>query len=176
MAGTDREQGPPRFEDPFEETDVEQQIYAVVLQTRDPTAAGEIAERVGCDPKTARKYLRWFARLGIVTEHAGRPTTFERNDAYFEWRRVDDLAAEHSVDELRAAVRELTDRISEYERRYDADTPADVDAITAAEEDGSIDEVYADLGDWATARRERRRHERARQQRAGSRDRERASS
>jgi predicted transcriptional regulator len=178
MSDSEREDGPPPFEDPFEETDVEQRIYATVLQTREPTAASAIAERVDCDPKTARKYLRWFTQLGIVTQHEGRPTTYERNDSYFEWRRVDDLAAENSSEALQERVRELTERINEYEQRYDADTPAAVDAVAAAESDehGTIDDVYGDLGDWATARDERQLYERARQQHTGMGDREQASS
>ena len=178
MSNSEREGGPPSFDDPFGETDVEQQIYATILQTREPTAASGIAERVDCDPKTARKYLRWFAQLGIVTQHEGRPTTYERNDSYFEWRRVNDLAADHSGEEIQARVRELTNRIHEYEQRYDADSPADVDAVAAPESDEheTIDDVYGDLGDWATARHERQLYERARQRHAGTGDREQAPS
>jgi predicted transcriptional regulator len=178
MSDSGREGGPPSFEDPFGETDVEQQVYAIMLQMREPTVASAIAERVDCDPKTARKYLRWFAQLGIVTEHEGRPTTYERNDSYFEWRRVNALAADHSSEELQAGVRERTERIHEYEQRYDAEIPADVDAVAAAESDkhGTIDDVYGDLGDWATARHERQLYERARQQHTGTGDREQASS
>jgi predicted transcriptional regulator len=178
MNDNDWEGGPPRFEDPFEEADVEQRIYAIIFQTREPTAASAIAERVGCDPKTARKYLRWFAQLGIVTEYEGRPTTYERNDSYFEWRRVNELAAEHSTDELQSRVRELTERIHEYEQQYDTATPANVDAVAAAEGDeyGTIDDVYGDLGDWTTAKHGRQLYERARQQHTGTGDREQASS
>lgn len=177
MSNAEREKRPPDFDDPFEETDVEQRIFATVLQTREPTAASTIAERVDCDPKTARKYLRWFTQLGIVTEYEGRPTTYERNDAYFEWRRINSLAADHSSEALQARVLELTERIHEYEQRYDAEAPTDVDAVAAGESDdhGTIDDVYGDLGDWATARHERRLSERARQQHTGSGDRKQAS-
>ena len=67
-------------------------------------------------------------------------------------------------------------RITEYEEAYDATTPAAVDTITVAEASDSrtIDDVYGDLGDWATAREERDRYERARQQRTGG-EREQAS-
>lgn len=176
MSDTDSRDGPPSFEDAFRGDDVEQRIYGTVLQTREPTTASTIAERAECDPKTSRKYLRWFADLGIVTRHDGRPTTYERNDSYFEWRRIDRLAAEHSLEELQKRVRELTTRISDYEERYDAATPADVDAVTAADasDERTIDEIYSDLGDWTTAREERERYERARQQRASS-DSERAT-
>lgn len=167
MPGAD---GPPRFEDPFEATDVEQRIFGTVLQTRSPTSASAIADEVGCDPKTARKYLEWFADLGITTRHEGRPATYERNDAYFEWRRINRLAREHSLEALQERVTTLSERIQAYEREYDATGPDDIDAVAVAEasEDRTIDEVYADLGDWETARQERRRYERARQQRTRS--------
>ena len=170
MAESSDHDRPPSFDDPFEDRDVEQRVYGVVLRTREPTGASAIAERADCDPKTARKYLRWFAELGIVTEHEGRPRTYERNDAYFEWRRVDRLAAEHSVEELGQRVSELTERIRGYEEGYGAPTPQTVDALEIVENgsEQDIDDVYADLGDWATARRERRLYERARQQRTGT--------
>ena len=161
---------PPAFEDAFRGDDVERRIYGTILQTRVPTAASAIAERAECDPKTARKYLNWFTDLGVVTRHNGHPTTYERNDAYFKWRRIDRLAAEHSVDELQRRVRELTTRITDYEGTYDATTPADVDAVAVAEgnDERTIDDVYNDLGDWATVREDREYYERARQRRASA--------
>ncbi|WP_276248515.1 sugar-specific transcriptional regulator TrmB [Haladaptatus sp. YSMS36] len=168
--------GPPPFEDAFAGDDVEQRIYGTILQTREPTTASAIADTADCDPKTARKYLNWFDNLGIVTRHDGHPATYERNDAYFEWRRINQLAAAHSVEELQNRVRELTTRITEYEDTYDAASPAAVDAIAVVEasDDQTIDDVYSDLADWATTREERERYERARQQRMGS-EREQAS-
>ena len=84
----------------------------------------------------------------------GHSTTYERNDAFIEWRRVDQLTADHPMDELQERVRELTTTIADYEREYDATTPADVDAVAAAEisDERIIDNVYADLTDWAAAR------------------------
>lgn len=172
-SGTD---GRPPFERPFEDGDVEQRVFGTVLQLREPTAATTVAERSECDPKTARKYLSWFVDLGIVTEHPGRPATFERNDQYFEWRRVNALATNNSLDELRRRVRDATDRIDAYEERYDASIPDAVDAVAVAErhDELGIDDVYADLADWTTRRRERDRLERARRERASA-DREQAS-
>jgi predicted transcriptional regulator len=168
MADTPRD-GPPSFEDAFSGDDVEQRIYGTILQLREPVTASAITERVGCDPKTARKYLDWFADLGIVTCYDGHPATYERNNAYFEWRRINQLAADHTVEDLQERVRELTTRITDYEDTYDAASPAAVDAVTVAEasDERTIDDVYSDLADWATAREERERYERARQQRAG---------
>jgi predicted transcriptional regulator len=168
--------GPPPFEDVFNADDVEQRVYGTVLQTREPVTASTIADRVDCDPKTARKYLQWFADLGIVTRHETKPVTYERNDAYFEWRRVNQLAAENTVEELQERVRELTARIGDYEEQYDAPGPSAVDAIAAAEANDAwtVDDVYSDLADWETARQAREQYERARQQRTGS-EREQAS-
>jgi len=163
-------EGPPAFDDSFGGDDVEQRIYGTVLRTREPRTASAIAKQVDCDPKTARKYLNWFADLGIVTRHHGRPVTYERNDAYFEWRRVNRLAAEHSVEEPQQRVQDLTARIAAYEDRYDAAAPGAVDAVATAEarDDRTIDDVYSDLADWATARQEREFHERARQHRTST--------
>jgi predicted transcriptional regulator len=168
MSNSESPGGPPSFEDAFRGDDVEQRIYGTILQTREPTTASAIADVADCDPKTARKYLGWFSELGIVTRHNGHPATYERNDAYFEWRRINQLAADHSVEDLQQRVRELSSRIEAYEDTYGAPTPAAVDAVDAAEssDDRTIDDVYGDLGDWATARDERTRSERARQQRA----------
>ena len=54
------------------------------------------------------------------------------------------------MDELQERVRELTTTIAD----YDATTPADIDAVAAAEtsDERIIDDVYADLIDWAAAR------------------------
>ncbi|MDS0243754.1 MULTISPECIES: sugar-specific transcriptional regulator TrmB [unclassified Haloferax] len=170
MSNSESPDDPPPFEDAFRGDDVEQRVYGTVHQTREPTTTSTIAKLSDCDPKTARKYLGWFNNLGIVTRRDGHPETYERNDAYFEWRRINELAAEHSSKELQQCVKELITRIAEYEDTYDAATPAPVDAIRASEESGdrTIDDVYSDLGDWATARKERERYERACQQRASA--------
>lgn len=154
--------GSDAFENPFSEADsAEERVYSVLLQTRSPSAAKAVAERAECDPKTAVKYLEWFAKLGIATKHEGEPTTYERNDQYFEWRRVNDLASTYSANELQARVQDLLERIQTYEDRYDADRPADVDAL-APPDDISAETAFNDLTDWETARTELQRHERAR--------------
>ncbi|ELZ88319.1 DUF7342 family protein [Haloferax sulfurifontis] len=167
MSNSESPNGPSAFDDAFRGDDVEQRIYGTILQTREPTTASAIADVADCDPKTARKYLGWFSELGIVTRHDGHPATYERNDAYFEWRRINQLAADHSIEDLQQRVRELSSRIEAYEDTYGAPTPAAVDAVTAAEasDDRTIDDIYGDLGNWATALEEQTRYERARQQR-----------
>lgn len=152
---------PPPFDTVFDEEDIEQRIYSVVIQTRLPTGASEVAELADCDPKTARKYLTWFAELGVVTKHDGRPTTYERNDAYFEWRRVNEIASRHSIGAIQRRVSELSEKIVTYRETYDVDTPGEVSVL---EYDHSrVEDVYEELSDWETALKERQLYERARQ-------------
>nr|WP_232745106.1 helix-turn-helix domain-containing protein [Halorubrum aethiopicum] len=161
-----RRDGPPPFDKPFEGEDTKQRVYGAVLHAREPMTAAEIADRADCSAESARTHLSFYADLGIVVRHEGRPVRYERNDDYFEWRRVNTLARERTLDELQSGVSELTDRIEAFRDEYDADSPAAVDVL--AFDAGRIDDVYADLGEWATAIEERRLHERARRKVAGS--------
>jgi DNA-binding transcriptional regulator GbsR (MarR family) len=166
MPDTARGDGPPPFERPFEGEDTKQRVYGAVLHAREPMTAAEIADRADCSTESARTHLSFYSDLGIVIRHEGRPVRYERNDDYFEWRRVNELAQEHTVDELQTRVSELTDQIEGYRQEYGVDSPADVDVL---EYDADrVDDVYADLGDWATAIEERQLHERARRKAAGS--------
>ncbi|MCU4750893.1 transcriptional regulator [Halobacteria archaeon AArc-curdl1] len=166
MADEARRDGPPPFDRPFEGEDTKQRVYGAVLHAREPMTAAEIAERADCSDESARTHLSFYADLGIVVRHEGRPVRYERNDDYFEWRRVNELARENSLDELQTRVSELTNKIERYRDEYGADSPADVDVLESDAE--GVDEVYVDLGDWATAIEERRLHERARRKAAGS--------
>ena len=166
MADETRRDDPPPFDRPFEGEDTKQRVYGAVLHAREPMTAAGVAERADCSAESARMHLSFYAELGIVVRHEGRPVRYERNDDYFEWRRVNELAREHTVEELQTRVSELTDRIERYRDEYASDLPADVDVLEfdAVE----VDDVYVDLGDWATAIEERSLHERARQKIAGS--------
>jgi len=158
--------GPPPFERPFEGDDTKQRVYGAVLHARDPMTASEIADRADCSDESARTHLSFYADLGIVIRHEGRPVRYERNGDYFEWRRVNELARANTVDELQVRVSELTDRIEAYRDEYNADSPADVNVLEF--DAARIDDVYVDLGDWSTAIEGRRLHERARRKAAGS--------
>ena len=166
MADDARRDGPPPFDRPFDGEDTKQRVYGAVLHARKPMTAAEIAGRADCSEESARMHLSFYADLGIVIHHEGRPARYERNDDYFEWRRVNELANVHTVEELQARVSDLTDQIEAYREEYDADSPGDVDVLKYDAE--RVDDVYADLGDWATMIEERRLHERARQKATSS--------
>ena len=166
MTDEARPDGPPPFDRPFEDEDTKQRVYGAVLHAREPMTAADIADRADCSAESARTHLSFYVELGIVIRHEGRPVRYERNDDYFEWRRVTELAREHTVDELQTRVSELTDRIEGYRDEYGAESPAEVNVLEFDAE--QVDDVYVELGDWATAIEERRLHERARRKVAGS--------
>jgi len=161
-----RRDGPPPFDRPFEGEDTKKRVYGAVLHAREPMTAAEIAEQADCSAESARTHLSFYSDLGIVIQHEGRPAKYERNDDYFEWRRVNELARENTIDELQTRVSELTSQIEDYRDRYGSDSPAKVDVLEFDAE--RVDDVYVELGDWATAVEERRLHERARRKVAGS--------
>jgi hypothetical protein len=66
---------------------------------------------------------------------------------------------------LRDRLADLTEREREFRDRYDADGPAEVDALEVADYDG-IEDVWLDLSEWETVRRRIRRIETVRQNRA----------
>lgn len=164
MTSDTNRDGPPPFDRPFENEDTKQRVYGAILHAREPMTAAEIADQAGCSGESARAHLSFYTDLGIVIRHEGRPVRYERNEDYFEWRRVNELAQTNTVEELQERVSELTNRIEEYRDEYDVDSPADVDVLEFSPEE--IDDIYVDLGDWATAIEERRLHERARRKAA----------
>lgn len=88
MAEPGPAEGIPTIDNPFDrDEDAERRVYGTVLGVRGPIAARAIADRASCDPRTAREYLDWFARLEIVRKHGGS---------------TDDLRAQRRV--LRAAL------------------------------------------------------------------------
>jgi len=158
--------GPPPFDKPIGDEDTNQRVYAAVLYARDPMSAAEIAERADCSEESAREHLSFYNDLGIVLQHEGRPVRYERHDDYFEWRRVNALAQEHTVDELQIRVSELTEQIERYRDKFEAKSPADVDVLEFDEEE--IEDVYTELSNWATAIEDCRLHKRAQRKAAGS--------
>lgn len=146
-----------------EDPSIEERIYSRLVETREGVTARSVAEALSCSTDTARKYLNWFAELGIAVKHEGRPVQYERNSDYFEWRYVTELAATHTLDELRENVIEIEERIESYRDRYDATDPATIDVVEAATRlDVAIEDAWDDLSAWVSLRDELRLYDRAR--------------
>lgn len=155
---------PPSLDTAFDDDSARERLYSVLVQTREPTSSAEIAERADCHADTARKYLDWFAQIGLAVRHDGRPATYERNEAYFEWRYVTELAARHTLEDLRVHIQSIQEQLQAYRDTYGTNDPSLVDARHAADETTEIDEVWGDLANWLSLEDELRLHERARQQ------------
>lgn len=168
---TDDPDGPTRrlddLEPAFDGASTEERVFDFLIQHAGPASAPEVARAIDCSKDTARKYLEWFGELGVARTYEGRPTTYERNEEYFEWRYVSRLAESHTPEELRANVVDLRDRVETFRERYDAEDPQSVDLLEATRElDADVEEVWDDLSTWAGLLDEIRLHDRARRRRA----------
>jgi Fe2+ or Zn2+ uptake regulation protein len=154
----DSGEAPPDFdelEDPralLKGGPVRERLYDVILQLREPTKVSTVAERADCDTETARDYLRWFAEMGMVHEHTGRPVRYERNESYFRWRRVNRIREQYTDEEIVERLAAVVKGIEAYRERFDADTPDEV-SLVAASRTIPTEEAWEALSEWRTLER-----------------------
>jgi hypothetical protein len=142
-----------------EERTTFQRVYDVVTTLSEGTTAAAVAERADCSETGARDALGRLVELGVSTRSDGRPVTYRRNESYFEWRRVERLAREHSAVDLRARLDELMARESDLRDEYGVPSP---DAVTATPTDH--DDIHAlrdDLTEWRSIQQDVRVVQRA---------------
>lgn len=140
-----------------------ERVYEVALQLSGPTRVAAVAERAAVSAETAREYLAWFAESGMLTRDSESPATYSRNESYFDWRRVQRLR-NRPVAELREELSGLQEQVRSYRERYDADSPAAVDALAHADH-ADVEAVWDDLRACRTARRRIEDLERVRRER-----------
>lgn len=145
------------------DTSTRDRVYETAIQCYEPATAGEIADRAHCSPDGAREHLEWLADRGIVEPIDGRPKRYQRNNAYVEWARANELRREFTDSELETKLGELIDEERAFQERYDVDRPHEIDALEGGDE--SIESIWEDIGEWKTIRRDIRRIERARRDR-----------
>ncbi|OYR69607.1 hypothetical protein DJ79_02660 [Halorubrum ezzemoulense] len=129
-------------------------FFDAVLGLDDPATAREVADRAGHGVDAAREYLDWFERMGIVIQVTDSPATYERNQEYLNWRRVQTLRREYATEELLDLLQSESERADALAAEFDAESPTGV-SITqyAAASDQSIEAVWEQLSSWQTARR-----------------------
>ncbi|WP_418281631.1 DUF7342 family protein [Halorubrum sp. DTA98] len=129
-------------------------FFDAVLGLDEPATASEVAELAGRGVDAAREYLEWFERLGIVTQVTETPATYRRNQEYLNWRRVQRLQKEYSLDELVTFLEKETEREETYSERFDAESPETVSITATASVTGqSVQDVWEHVSAWKTARR-----------------------
>lgn len=125
-----------------------------VLGLGAPSTVDEVAELAGHGTDAAREYLEWFEQMGIVRRVTETPATYERNEEYLTWRRVQRLRGRYSTDELVDLLEEASERDRSFSESFDADGPNAVSIATqAAEADRSVESVWEDVSTWKTVRR-----------------------
>lgn len=149
---------PPEFggwEDPdqlLEGDTIRERMVDVILQLREPTKVATIAERAECDTETAREYLQWFAEMGMVREHPGRPVNYSRNASYLRWRRIEHIREEYSEEEIVEELTKTVDTLQEYRERFAVKSPDGVSLIDP-DRDATVEELWETVSEWKTLER-----------------------
>ncbi len=133
----------------FNEGPIRERLLDVVVGIRTPRKVSEIAEYADCDTETARDYLEWFNEMGMVHRHDGRPVRYARNDAYFEWRRIDRIREEYSDQEIATALTDTLEQLEAYREQFGADHPDDVSLVAVTQDlDMSTEAAWEALSEW----------------------------
>jgi predicted ArsR family transcriptional regulator len=130
---------------------IRERLLDVVVGLRTPTKVSTIADRADCDTETARDYLEWFDEMGMVQRHDGRPVRYERNDAYFQWRRIDRIREQYFEQEIVDALDDTLEQIEDYRTQFDATHPDEVSLVNATQEQNlSTEAAWEALSEWET--------------------------
>jgi len=152
------------WDEATDDLSVRDRVYDAAIQLYEPARVATVADRADCAKETARDYLRWLADVGVVVRVEDDPERFERNDAYFEWKRVFELTQRSTAD-LKAELRELSERESAFRERFDADAPGAVDAVAHADYE-DLETVWDELDEWRAIRERMDRLDEARRRRS----------
>ena len=129
-------------------------FFDAVLGLDSPATASEVAEIAGHGVDAAREYLEWFERMGIVTQLTESPATYERNQAYLNWRRVQTLRENYATEELLDFLETESERVEALAKEFDVGSPNEISISQhAAANDQSVEDVWERLSAWKTARR-----------------------
>jgi hypothetical protein len=129
-------------------------FFDAILGLDSPATASDVADLAGHGVDAAREYLEWFERMGIVTRVTESPATYERNQEYLDWRRVQTLRQEYATEALLDFLQTAAERVEGFQREFEADTPEEISISRyAVVTDQSIEAVWERLTAWKTARR-----------------------
>ncbi|WIV67369.1 DUF7342 family protein [Natrialbaceae archaeon AArc-T1-2] len=156
----DGEETPPNL-DELESPDsllkrgpIRERLLDIVVGLRTPTKVSTIADRADCDTETARDYLEWFNEMGMVHRHDGRPVRYERNDAYFQWRRIDQIREEYSRQEIVDTLADTLEQIEDYRAQFDAEHPDEISLVDVTRDQNmSTEAAWEALSEWETLER-----------------------
>lgn len=129
-------------------------FFDAVIGLDSPATANEVAELAGHGVDAAREYLEWFERMGIVTRVTDSPATYERNQEYLRWRRVQQLRNQYDDEELLAFLEAAAERDESFAEEFGVESPDAVSIATHASDAGrSVESVWREVSAWKTTRR-----------------------
>lgn len=127
-----------------------ERVQQVIERTTTPRSAREVAAEALVSEPTARKHLGSLADVGTVTTTTGGAATkYARDEDRLLYRRIRELATEHSRDELIEHIQEMKRRIDEYGAEYDAVSPEEL----ATAIDGGESDAWEAVSEWQTTER-----------------------
>jgi len=142
------------------ETTPYERIRRVVAHTYSPVSADAVADDAQTAPKTARKHLNTLAEEGFVETETGEhgATLYRRSPESLVVEQAADILEHVSTDELVARIQEMREQLSEYQSKFDVESPEELavdqtnQALVAS--DPTPDEPDPEtIRDWKTLRR-----------------------
>ncbi len=129
-------------------------FFDAVLGLDSPATASDVADLAGHGVDAAREYLEWFERMGIVTQLTDSPATYERNQEYLNWRRVQTLRRQYTSETLLEYLKTESERMKDFETEFNTTSPEAVSITQYAEDTNQpLEDVWEQLSAWKTARR-----------------------
>lgn len=130
-----------------------QRVYDVITGTTEYIAAKAVGERADCSTDGARAALSQLTEMGVAEQRGGRPTEYRRNESYFRWKRIDTLAREHTVADLREQADALLDEDQQFQERFDAPDPNTVfPSVFESIDHDTVHERWEALTRWRSVR------------------------
>lgn len=131
-----------------------QRVYDVIAGLTEPTAARQVAEWANCSENGAREALEQLVEMGIANRTDSRPALYRRNQSYFRWKRIEEMARGHDRRELRDRLEDLLEADQAYQDRYGVPDPDAVALDDAFDDHEALHDRWDDLTEWRTIRRD----------------------
>lgn len=134
-------------EDGSPEQTARERLLEAIHALSQPTKVSTLAEMADCSDQGARNILRDFEELGIVEKVEEGPLKYDKNEAYFRFRRGYELAQSHSDEELRAEITDRWKKHQEWKQEFGTEHPSTINVEQLSEEQG--EDAIRELREWS---------------------------
>ncbi len=133
-------------DDDTEQTARERLLDAIHALSQ-PTKISVLAEMADCSDQGARNILSDFEELGIVEKAGEGPLKYDKNEAYFRFRRGYELAQSHTDEELRAKITDRWKKHQEWKQEFGTEHPSTINVEQLSEKQG--EDAVRELREWS---------------------------